>query len=79
MKKADLRLVNSSKLFTLILGYVSVINTYRVKKILSDYSSIILQMTAINKNRTNQLATKAATEILEQLKQNEFENDKKKE
>ena len=49
-----------------------------MKKILSNFSADILEMTTINKSRTNQLATEAATAIFKQIEKNEAEQVKKK-
>lgn len=44
--------------------------TCRVKKILDSYSTIILEMTSINRTRTNELANQAAAEIFKQIENN---------
>ena len=49
-----------------------------VKKILNKYSAEIIPLKVLNRSRTNQLATKAAGEILEQIRINKQQTKPKK-
>lgn len=52
--------------------------TFRVKKIIDQYCSQLLNITTVNRTRTDEIARKAAAAISKQIEKNNIENNKKK-